>query len=108
MCGCCSGVLPKNEIVDHISFEPFDIFHAFPSCSLPSPSLDYRNMSPNHYHDMIKGNMVDYIKSLGTFQGFVLFLNPHNSYLEDLPRKIMWSNFFHHSSDFSKTFDIFG
>ena len=33
--------------------------------------------------------------------------DPYCAYLEDMPRKITWSTFFDHTSDFSMTFDEF-
>jgi len=47
----------------------------------------------------------DDIRSLGTFEGYNPSVDPFHNYLVDLPRKIIWTTFFNHSSDFSKAYD---
>jgi len=53
------------------------------------------------------GNVVDYFESLGSSRGYAPFLDPYGQYLEDMPRKIMFTIAFDHSNDFSKAFDKF-
>jgi len=47
------------DLVDNISPNPLDLFHAFSSGSLPSPSPEYCNMSLINHHDIPKGKVVD-------------------------------------------------
>jgi len=54
--------------------------------------------------NMLGGN-VDSFLSLGYFCGYDASLDPYCIFLEDLPRKIIWSTFFNPSYDFSKAFD---
>ena len=44
--------------------------------------------------------------SLRYFSGYDAALDPHWIYLEDKPRKIMWSTFFYFSFDFSMAFGL--
>ena len=109
MCGCCSYNATWSagpDLVEHISPNLFYIFYVF-SYSPPFSSPKCRHMSSIECHDMPEENVVDCIESLGNFQGSIPILSLHYLYLEDLPRKITWSNFFHHSFDFSKVFDMF-
>jgi len=53
--------------------------------------------------NMLGGNVDDYV-SLGYFRGYDPCIDAHSLYLEDLPRKIMWTTFSSHSYDFSKAF----
>jgi len=46
-------------------------------------------------------------KSLGDIRGYHPIFDPHCAYLEDVPRKIMWSTFFDHVFDFSMAFGKF-
>ena len=46
-------------------------------------------------------------ESLSDISGFYPSFDPYWAYLEDLPRKVMWNNFFNHSFDFSMAFDKF-
>jgi len=46
-------------------------------------------------------------KSLGDTRGYTPFFDPYCAYLEEVPRKIMWSNFFNHTFDFLVAFDKF-
>jgi len=55
----------------------------------------------------LKGKVSDCIRSLGTFEGYNPSLDPFYDYLVDTPRKIIWTTFFGHSSDFSKAHDTF-
>jgi len=49
----------------------------------------------------------DDIRSLCTVEGYNPSLNPFHDYLVDLRRKIIWTTFFDHSSDFAKECDTF-
>jgi len=46
-------------------------------------------------------------ESLGDIRGYNPSFDPYCAYLEDMPRKIMWSPFFDHTFDFSMAFDEF-
>jgi len=48
-----------------------------------------------------------YHESLGNIRGYNASLDPYYTYLEDVPRKIMWSTLFHHAFDFFMAFDEF-
>ena len=89
------------DLVNRASPNPLDIFHVFP------PSSECHNTSCVDYHDNLEGNMVECAESLGIFQGFIPCLDLHYLYLQDLAKKIMWSNFFYYSFDFFKEFDLF-
>ena len=54
---------------------------------------------PSHLHA--------FHESLGNIKGYNPSLDPYCAYLEDLPRKIMWSTLFDHTFDFSIAFDEF-
>jgi len=40
-------------------------------------------------------------ESRGNIRGSYPLLDPHYTYLDDVPRKMMWSTFFNHTFDFS-------
>jgi len=46
-------------------------------------------------------------ESLGDIRGYSPSVDPYCAYLEDVPRKIMWSTFFDHTFDFSMVFGKF-
>ena len=46
-------------------------------------------------------------ESLGNIRGYNSSLDPYYAYLEDAPRKIMWSTFFDNTFDFSMAFSKF-
>ena len=48
-----------------------------------------------------------YYESLGGIRGYNSSFHPYYTYLEDVPRKIMWSTLFHHAFDFFMAFDEF-
>ena len=58
------------DIVDNISPNPLDSFHASPSCSPPSPSSACCDMLLIDSHVMLEGIEVDCLESLGTFRGY--------------------------------------
>jgi len=58
------------DLVDDISPDPLDIFHAFSSCLLPSFSLECHNMSLVNYQDMLEKSVVHYVECLGTFRWY--------------------------------------
>ena len=62
------------DLLDCIFSNLFDIFYASLSCSLPSPSPKCHNMSAIDYHDVIEGNVVDYVESRGTLRDLSSFL----------------------------------
>jgi len=93
------------DFIAHVSPDPIDILPASLLPSLPSPSLKYPNVLAIDYHDARKGKVSDCIGSLGTFQGYDPLFDPFHDYLVDMPRRIIWSPLFDHSSDFSKAHD---
>jgi len=95
------------DLVDNISLNPLDTFYAFSSCSLPSPSPECHNVSSVDHHDMLKGNVVDYLESPGTFRRYDPPLHPYSLYLETMLVKIMLTTAFDYSADFSNAFDKF-
>jgi len=92
------------DMVDN-SANHLDSFHTSSSCSLPSPSPVCHNMSLFQFYDMLEGNEVECVESLGNFRGYDPSLNPYSLYLGNLPMKIMYTIAFDHSHDFSKAFD---
>ena len=46
-------------------------------------------------------------ESLGGIRRYNTSFDPYCAYLEDVPRKIMWSTFLDHTFDFSMAFDEF-
>jgi len=100
------AVYPGPDLVDHVSPDPLDISHVS-SCSLPSPSPEYCDLSPIDSLAVLEENVVDCPKSLGTFRGYASSLDPYSLYLEDVPGKIMFTISFDHCTDFSKGFDKF-
>jgi len=48
-----------------------------------------------------------FLDSLGDIRGYHPSFDPYYAYLEDVPRKNMWSPFFDHTFDFSMAFDEF-
>ena len=101
-----AAVSSSPDLTDHVSLNPLDISPAS-SCSLPSPSPQYCDLSPIDSLAMLKGNVVDCFESLGAFRGYDPSLDPYSLYLEDMPRKIIFPFAFNHSADFSKAFDKF-
>ena len=55
--------------------------------------------TPSHLHA--------FHESLGVFRGYHPSFGPYCAYLEDVPRKVMWSTFLDHTFDFSMAFDEF-
>jgi len=105
----CEIVLPN----------PLDHSHVSSLCSLPSPAPDcYVDVPIDKlmvfdatmdlgYEDNkfnMLGGSVDHYVSLGYFEGKDLSTDPYCVCLEDLPRKVIWTTFFNHSCNFSKTF----
>ena len=80
---------PSLDLVDHVSSDSFDMFHASPSCSPPSHSPECCDMLLIDSHVMLEGIEVDYLESLGTFKGYDPSFYPYNLYLEDMLGKIM-------------------
>jgi len=95
------------DLVDHVSPDAINIFHASPSCSLPSHSFGCCDLSPIDSHAVPEGNEDDYSESPYTFRGYDPSLNPYSLYLEDMPRKNMLAIAFDYFIDFSKAFDKF-
>jgi len=72
------------------------IVHNDPICSelfdsepIPSPLPP---TTPSYMHT--------FHESLGDIRGYSPSIDPYCAYLEDVPRKIMWSTFFDHTFDF--------
>jgi len=68
----------------NISPDPLDAFHVSSSCSLPSPSPKCHNISLVNHHDVLEGNVDDYVESLGTFRGYNSSLDPYSLYLGNM------------------------
>jgi len=84
------GAAHSIDHIDQICTEPLDsTLISFPL--LPS--------TPAHLHA--------FHESLDDISGFHPSFDPYCAYLEDVPRKIMWSTFFDHDFDFSMAFDEF-
>jgi len=81
---------PNIEHTDPICNEPLD---------LTPTSFTLLPTTPSPLHV--------YPKSLGDIRGYNPSFDPYCAYLEDVPRKIMWSTFFYHTFDFSMAFDAF-
>jgi len=56
---------------------------------------------------MTPSNLHAYHVSVGDIRGYNPSFDPYCAYLEDMPRKIIWSTFFNHIFDFSMAFDEF-
>jgi len=63
-------VLPSLDHDDHVFLDPLDIFHASPSCSLPSHFPECYDWPPVDSHVVHEENKVDCFETLGTFRGF--------------------------------------
>jgi len=81
---------------------PLDSFHASSLCSLPSPFLECHNMLFVIYHDVLKGNEVDYVECLGNFRGYDPSLDPYSLYLGSMPAKIILTSAFDHLKIFQR------
>jgi len=93
-------VSSSPDLTDHVSLNPLDISYAS-SCSLPSPSPQYCDLSPIDSLAVLKGNVVDCSESLDTFRGHEPFLDPYRLYLEGMPGEITLIIAFDYSADFS-------
>ena len=52
--------LPASpDMIDNMSPDPLNAFHASSLCSLPSPSPEYYNILLVNHHDMLNGNVFD-------------------------------------------------
>jgi len=71
-------------------------FELFASTPISSHLL---STTPSHVHT--------FRDSLGDIRGYNSSFNSYCAYLEDMPRKIMWSTFFDHVFNFSMAFDEF-
>ena len=79
-----AAVSSSPDLTDHVSLNPLDSSPAS-SCSLPSPSPQYCDLSPIDSLAMLKGTVVDCFESLGAFRGYDPSLDPYSLYLEDMP-----------------------
>ena len=52
-------VTTSPNVVENISPDPLDTFHASPSYSLPSPSPECHNLSLVACHDVLEGAEID-------------------------------------------------
>ena len=95
------------DMADNISHDPIGTFHSFSSCLLPSLSLKHYNLSVIACHDMLEGNDIDCMDSLGTFRGYDPSLDPCSLYLGSMPTKILFTIASNHSTDFSTACDKF-
>jgi len=100
--------MPTSSVmVDDVSPDPLDALHASPSCSLPYLPPKHYNLSLVPCHDMLEGNEIDYMDSLGTFRGCDPSLDPYGFYVGNMPVKILFTTAFNFFIDFSKAFDKF-
>ena len=53
-------VTPSPDLIDHVSPDPLDIFHAFPSCSLSSHLPECCDLSPIDSYVLLERNEVDF------------------------------------------------
>ena len=53
----------------------------------------------------LKGRCLIVLDPIGTIEGYNPSLDPFHDYLVNMPRKIICTTFFDHSSDFSKAYD---
>ena len=81
------GAAPSIEQIDPIYTEPLDLTPIL-SPLLPS--------NPSFWHA--------FHESLGDISGFHPSFDPYCAYLEDVPRKIVWSTFFDYDFDFFMAF----
>jgi len=95
------------DAIAHISPEHVDMLNVSSLPLLPSPFLECHSLTAIDYYDVLKGKVPDCIRSLGTFESYNPSLDPFHDYRVDLPRKIIWTTFFDHFSDFSKACDTF-
>ena len=105
---CVDVVVVEPATCDAITYvfpNHVDMPHVSPLHSLPSPSLECHSLIAIDYHDVLKGKVSNCIRSLGTFQDYNPPFDPFHDYLVDIPRRIIWSPLFDHSSDFSKAHD---
>jgi len=93
------------DMVDNISPNPFEAPHVSPLYSLPCHSPKCHNMSHVNFHDVLEGNMVDCVESLGNFSGYDPSFDPYSLYLGNMPVKIFFTIPFNHCTDFSKACD---
>jgi len=70
-------VLAGPHVVDNISPDPLDTFHASSSCSLPSLSTEHYNLSLVACHHRLEGNEIDCMDSLCSFGGYDPSLDPY-------------------------------
>jgi len=63
-------VTTSLDAVENISPNPLDTLHVSPSDSPPSPSPECHNLSIVACHDMLEGNDIDCMQSLGIFRGY--------------------------------------
>jgi len=82
--------IPSIEHTDPICSELFDLTPI--SSPLPATNPSYIRA---------------FDESLGDIRGYNLSSDAYCAYLEDVPRKIMWSTFFDHTFLFSMVFDKF-
>jgi len=90
------------DVIAYISSDHATMLHVSPLPSLPSSFLECHSLIVIDYHDVLKGKLSDCIRSLGTFEGYNLSLDPFHDYLVNMHRQIIWTTFFDHSSNFSK------
>jgi len=64
-------------------------------------------MSSVDHHDMLEGNVVDYLESLGTFRAYNPLLDSYSLCIKTMLVKIMLTTTFDYSADFFKAFDKF-
>ena len=100
------SIVPTSFVlVANASPVPLDTPHASSLCSLPSPEC--HTMPFADFHDMLQGDMSDYMDSLGTFRGYDPSFDPYSLYLESVPLKTTFVTAFTSFTDFSKAFDKF-
>ena len=80
-----------------------NIAHIEPMCTEPPELISISSpllpTTPSHVQA--------FHKSSDDIRGYYPSFDPYYAYLEDVPRKIMWSTFFDRAFDFSMAFDAF-
>jgi len=100
-------ITTSPDVVENISPDPLDTLHVSLSGSSPSPSPKCHNLSHVVWHDMLEGNEIDCIDSLGTFRGYGPSPDPYTLYPWSMRVKIMLATECNLFTDFSKAFNKF-
>ena len=100
------NVIPNPLEHAHVSSISSPPSSSFPEYAFDVPSDNSEicesnvDMGHEEYMFNVLGGNVYSLKSLGYFRGYDAALYPHCINLVDVPRKILWNNFFSFSYDF--------